>query len=184
MAKKVSAVLASLALIATMQPMAWGQDKCGGAKLKAAGKIAACELAVYAKAAAKNVAPDPTKLAKCSTKLMDAYTKAESGGDCVSEGDAGDIDSAASAFVDNILGNGVSSLHCHYVSGTCSGLCPKAYQTCQGPFSNFQLICFGGDDAGQPCTQVGQYNTECQCGVCKLINTNNKCKCVGGPPKD
>lgn len=76
---------------------------CAGAKMKAAGKSAGLKLACHAKAARQGATVDSTCLAKATTKLSTAFTKAESRGGCNTTGDANDvtdrIDSSVGAFV-------------------------------------------------------------------------------------
>jgi hypothetical protein len=76
-----------------------GVDACASAKLKAAGKLAACLLGLEAKAAANGTSPDGFKIAKCSEKLSTAFTKAETRGGCNTTGDAGNINGKVDAFV-------------------------------------------------------------------------------------
>src|SRR5712692_2606760 len=60
-------------------------SKCQGAKLKAAGKEAACLLSVKATTAAKGLpADDSAKVTKCTDGFHNAFTKANGGTDCTS----------------------------------------------------------------------------------------------------
>ena len=58
-------------------------SKCDSGVTKAAGKKASCKAGVYAKAQAKDTAPDPAKLAKCEAKFAASCSKAKSRGDCI-----------------------------------------------------------------------------------------------------
>src|SRR6185369_8476563 len=76
---------------------------CAGAKMKAAGKSAGLKLGCHAKGARRGATVDSACLAKATTKLSDAFTKAESRGGCNTTDDADDvtnrIDSSVGAFV-------------------------------------------------------------------------------------
>lgn len=65
---------------------------CAAAKIKAAGKAAACLVAVNAKGAASGAAPDETKKQKCRDVLSASFTKAETKPPCPTTGDAASIE--------------------------------------------------------------------------------------------
>jgi hypothetical protein len=58
-------------------------SKCDSGITKAAGKKVGCKAGVYAKAQAKDLPPDPAKLAKCESKFSDACAKAKGRADCI-----------------------------------------------------------------------------------------------------
>jgi hypothetical protein len=75
-------------------------DKCEAAKLRAAGKKALCRL----KEDAKAVLGKTADLAKCSTKLSEKFTAAETAGgpECPTTGDAAGIEARVDAATDGI----------------------------------------------------------------------------------
>src|SRR4051812_7663378 len=64
-------------------------NKCGGAKLKAAGRYAQSVLYCYASATRNNAMVDSECLNKASAKLGTSFTKAQAAGGCVTTGDDG-----------------------------------------------------------------------------------------------
>jgi len=78
------------------------QNKCAGAKIKAAGKKAKCLLDLEAKAAETGIAADPTKVQKCKSKLTSTFTKLEGKGGCATSGDAQAIEDKVDAFVADV----------------------------------------------------------------------------------
>ena len=76
--------------------------RCAESKLKAVGGGAACLLGVNAKAAGHGDPVDPEKAAKCSTKLTDAFTKADDKGGCIATGDGPAHTAATEAFVNTL----------------------------------------------------------------------------------
>src|SRR5215813_9193798 len=81
---------------------AHAQSKCTGGEIKAAGKKASCKLGVLSKAAAKNLAADTTKLAKCTGSFVSGYAKAVSQGDCITGVGAGTIETKVDNFVNDV----------------------------------------------------------------------------------
>ncbi len=77
-------------------------NKCQGAKVKAAGKKAACVLGLTAKLVGSGTPIDQAKLAKCRAKVGAAYSKLESKGGCTTTGDASAIEDKIDAFVDDV----------------------------------------------------------------------------------
>ena len=87
---RVTALICGLSLGLTTQAVAKtppGQ-KCSASKRAAAGKGVAAVLACYAKSASKGVPVDAICLSKATTKLTEAFAKAEKGGGCIKVGDA------------------------------------------------------------------------------------------------
>src|SRR5690348_6503638 len=80
-------------------------QRCAAAKIKAAGKAAACLLAVDARVAGGG-AIDPAKAAKCDARLADpvtgAFARAERHGGCLTVGDAPAIESRIDTLVHDI----------------------------------------------------------------------------------
>jgi hypothetical protein len=79
-------------------------QRCAAAKIRAAGKKAACLLALDAKTAG-GAAANPTKLQRCRDHLSDpvrgAFAKAEGRGGCATGGDAATVEAAIDGFVDS-----------------------------------------------------------------------------------
>src|SRR5689334_14243580 len=111
MLKGLTVGLGVLALVTATVGTASAQSKCTAAKLKAAGKKAACKLGVEAGAAGKNVAPDPLKLGKCTSSFTAAFSKAEaSTSPCVApNGDTTAIENKVDAFVNDVNSTEVGS---------------------------------------------------------------------------
>ena len=185
-------------------------SKCQSAKVKAAGKLAACVLGVDAKGAAQSMPSDTTKLMACKTKFEAASTTAEGLGDCgAAAGDASTIEAMIGLLetdMDCQLGAGPactcgtpaptrSSFTTSLGSGNCgstvnsSGL-PVATLAC-----NFLLT--GGGGSGVPPAQVPDYGalftkTNCCGNFLALTATtstdtgsNRNCtdaNCLYGPP--
>src|SRR5689334_12027366 len=80
-------------------------QRCAAAKIKAAGKAAACLLALDARVAGGG-APDPAKAAKCDARLADPVTggfaRAERHGGCLTVGDALAIESRIDALLHDV----------------------------------------------------------------------------------
>jgi hypothetical protein len=95
---------------------------CAGAKLKAAGKNAGLKLACHGKSARKGVAVDATCLAKADGKLLQAFTKAEQKGGCLTTGDANDVSDA----IDSSVGASVALLRPIQSGNRCVGVKLKA----------------------------------------------------------
>ena len=88
----------------------YAQNKCAGAKEKAAGKKAACLLALESKQAKSGDPIDPEKSQKCIDKYTSAFAKAEGKGECLTTGDVDDVEDMIDAFiadVDGQLGVGI-----------------------------------------------------------------------------
>jgi len=85
-----------------------GEDKCAGAKIKAAGKKTAAVLSCYAKAVSKGTPLDSGCIAKADGKLTSAFSKAEAKGGCNTTGDAAaietKIDSCTADVADDLTG--------------------------------------------------------------------------------
>jgi hypothetical protein len=79
------------------------QQKCGTAKMKAAGRKASDRTKCFERAVQKSTAVDPGCLSKADLKLFTTFQNIEAGGGCVFTGDApaveAGIDSAVGAFV-------------------------------------------------------------------------------------
>jgi hypothetical protein len=81
----------ALAFVGTANAAA-GPSQCSGGKIKAAGKLASCEVGAYAKATSVD-------LSKCRLKFAPAFSKAESAGDCIAgTGDASAIQAKVESF--------------------------------------------------------------------------------------
>jgi hypothetical protein len=81
-------------------------SKCQGAKLKGAGKYAACVAGVKATTIAKGLPmDDPVKLAKCGTTLTNVFQKAEAPvpNDCATTGDKDAIKKELDLFIGALL---------------------------------------------------------------------------------
>jgi poly(3-hydroxybutyrate) depolymerase len=76
---------------------------CAAAKVKAAGKEAACLLSVAAKAVAIGGMPDTEKTQKCRDALSNSVTKAETKPPCPTLADAGPIDDAIETFAGSLV---------------------------------------------------------------------------------
>jgi hypothetical protein len=92
-------VLAGFTLLLVSAGPVAAQNKCAGAKIKAAGKKAKCLLGLEAKEAKGGVAPAADKIAKCKGKLSSTFSKNETKGGCLTTGDAQDIEDKVDAFV-------------------------------------------------------------------------------------
>src|SRR5437764_15435363 len=92
-------MLPALLLLAFVVPPDTGaQDKCGAAKLKAAGKKAYEKAACYAKARAKGIDVDATCLQKVELKFSAIFDKYDPSGTCLTTGDAGAIEAKVDAW--------------------------------------------------------------------------------------
>src|SRR2546426_11082171 len=80
-------------------------NKCQGAKIKDAGKKAACLAGLQAKVVGAGSTLDPAKVAKCEAKVGAAYAKLESKVPqaCNTTGDAGTIETKVDNFVDDLV---------------------------------------------------------------------------------
>jgi hypothetical protein len=83
----------------------WGQlgSTCQGAKVKDAGRKAACLAGLRAKVVGAGVPLDPAKVAKCEAKVGAAYAKLEAKPGCNTYGDAGVIETKVDNFVDDLV---------------------------------------------------------------------------------
>src|SRR5436309_3409711 len=97
--KLAAFTVGALALIASPS---WAQlpNKCQGAKIKDAGKKAACLAGLRAKVVGAGATLDPAKVTKCEAKVGAAYTKLESKVPqaCNTTGDAGTIETKVDNF--------------------------------------------------------------------------------------
>jgi hypothetical protein len=178
-----------------------GVDACAWAKLKGAGKLAACLLGLEAKAAGKGMPLDVFKVAKCSERMSTAFSKAESKGGCNTTGDGGDIDSKVFAFVGDANAELSSSptttnttatstttttspVPCGDTFPSCNGSCPSD-QACAATGGGCSCVtasqcaeslgCFTDcDGPGSPCPPG--YGT-CDCGP----QPDPPCVCIGPP---
>ena len=76
------ALAAGLGVVLVASGSALAASKCDSGVTKAAGKKEGCLCGVYAKAQAKGLTPDPTKIQKCKDKFSASCTKAQSAADC------------------------------------------------------------------------------------------------------
>ena len=91
-------MLPALLLLAfVLAPDAGAQDKCGAAKLKAAGKKAYGKAGCYAKARSRGVDVDPRCLEKVELQFSATFDKYDSRGGCLTTGDATAMFSAGPA---------------------------------------------------------------------------------------
>jgi hypothetical protein len=81
-----------------------GPSRCTTAKYKSAGKKAKGKLDCHAKALTKGTIPDSTCLAKTEVKFSATVAKAEAKvpADCLTSGDAGDVETRIDTFVDDV----------------------------------------------------------------------------------
>lgn len=130
------AVLASLVFFASLPASAQILDKvesaCASTKLKATGKKVNAKLKCEAKAIQKEQpAADPECLSKAEAVFLQAFTKAEAKGGCVSEGDAASVEANVDELVDDEIvrqRTGVGPLPtCINLGGSCgtcgTGIC-------------------------------------------------------------
>lgn len=87
-------------LLLTLSPaLSLAQNKCAGAKIRAACKKASCKVNLEAKQASAGGAVDPAKVAKCESKFDATFAKNEAKGGCATTGDAAAIEAKVDAFV-------------------------------------------------------------------------------------
>ena len=77
----------------------WAQNKCQGAKVKAAEKLAACILGGEAKVLAKGGTFDPST---CQSKFATAWGKLEAKGGCATNGDLSAIQNMVDSFAADV----------------------------------------------------------------------------------
>jgi cysteine-rich repeat protein len=97
--------LALVCLLGAMAAPAWADpaaDLCGGAKLRATGKLAKGLSNCAVKAMRKNETPDADCVAKATGKLGPLFGKAEGKGGCATTGDAGAMATEVDAAVDGL----------------------------------------------------------------------------------
>src|SRR2546426_10032904 len=78
------------------------QQKCASAKIKLAGKKAACLLGLQSKEEASAVTADPLKGQKCKDKTSAAYAQADLKGGCGGIGDGPAIETKVDNLVDHL----------------------------------------------------------------------------------
>jgi hypothetical protein len=98
---KLALAVGVLAFVAT-GGVAQAQNKCAGAKIKAACKKAQCILGLEAKSCSGGAPVDPAKLAKCISKYTSTFSKLEAKGGCLTTGDVQDIEDKVDAFVADV----------------------------------------------------------------------------------
>src|SRR5438128_11352817 len=100
--KLAAFAVGALALIASPS---WAQlpNKCQGAKVKGAGKKAACLAGLRAKVVGSGAALDPAKVMKCEAKVGAAFAKLDGKGSCGTTGDAGAIETKVDNFIDDVV---------------------------------------------------------------------------------
>jgi len=96
------AALGAFAFLAATGSPALATNKCASAKIKAAGKKAACKLSLRGKNASSGDPIDPLKEQKCVDKFNSAFTKAEAKPPCTTNGDATAIENKVDAFVADV----------------------------------------------------------------------------------
>src|SRR5439155_8378124 len=96
MREKLKLAVMAVGALALIAYPSWASlpNKCQGAKIKDAGKKAACLAGLHAKVVGSGATLDPAKVAKCEAKVGAAYTKLESKVPqaCNTTGDAGAIE--------------------------------------------------------------------------------------------
>src|SRR5215468_1084171 len=109
-------------------------QKCTAAKLKAAAKKLSAKLACYAKAASKNAPVDDGCLGKAETAFRTAFSKAESKGGCIPNGDATPVE------VEDFIQSLVTALP---DGGTkAGGKCAAGKRKAAGKKAMAQLLCY------------------------------------------
>src|SRR5712692_1024470 len=184
------AMALSLALVTS----AGAQDKCGGAKMKAAGKKAAGQTACYAKALAKS---STTLLQPCldkvGAKFATAFSKAEQHPPCLTQMDAGAVEAVVDMCTQEIfeaLRNNCSdgivqpNEQCddgNFVSGDgCSAFCATEHgYTCTGEPSACTTTCGDGLVANVEACDDG--NTVDGDGCSATCAVEHGYSCVGSP---
>ncbi len=78
-------------------------NKCQGAKIKNAGKKAACVLGLQGNLVANGTPIDAARLAKCQAYVGAVYAKLEFKSGCSTTGDATVIENKVDAFVDDVV---------------------------------------------------------------------------------
>ena len=78
-------------------------DDCAAAKMKAAGRYGQGLLACNAVATRQDEMVDPLCTASAAGKLEDAFQRAEDGGGCATQSDAGAIEDGVSGDIDTVL---------------------------------------------------------------------------------
>jgi len=78
-------------------------DRCGGSKMKAAGRYAQAVLTCHSTATRRGESVDPACVSKASGKLTSGFQKAEDRGGCVTNDDEGTTESAVDIDVDAVL---------------------------------------------------------------------------------
>jgi hypothetical protein len=92
----------AFAFVAATSGAAHAQNKCAGAKIKAAAKKTTCKATLEEKQAGKGGTIDPAKVAKCEATFSKGFAKAEAKGSCLSTGDAATIEAKVDAFVSDL----------------------------------------------------------------------------------
>ncbi|HXC53169.1 MAG TPA: PQQ-dependent sugar dehydrogenase [Candidatus Limnocylindrales bacterium] len=98
-----TAVFSAALLASTSVRADEAADRCGAAKMKAAGRYGQALLFCNAAATRRDEAVDPLCTAKAADKLDGAIQKADDAGGCVTGMDAGAIEGAVSGDVDAVL---------------------------------------------------------------------------------
>jgi hypothetical protein len=96
-------VLVAVAFVGLAVRPAVAQNRCAGAKLKAAAKASRCLLKEEAKAALDG-SLDVEDVQLCHAKLLATFTKVEFRPPCLTTGDGQEIDDKISAFVADVSG--------------------------------------------------------------------------------
>jgi hypothetical protein len=103
--KVLAATAITLALVPPARAAGTAAQQCASAKIKAAGKKAACLLSLDALAAGGRPV-DPTRVQKCKDTLGDpmhgVFARAETRGGCLTAGDAPAVEATVDAFVDDV----------------------------------------------------------------------------------
>jgi hypothetical protein len=135
-------------------------QRCQAAKLKQAGKYAACRLQAARKAALREQSPD---LSACDLKLANAWERAEGGGDCETAGDLAAIQDELSTSAQTVIGAlkpGVLFATCGGSYPQCGGFCPA------GEVCVRERTCgsgFGTCTEDADCEPFGCLPTGCTC---------------------
>src|SRR5262245_61904926 len=97
--KTIAVLTVALALATTVH----AQDKCGAAKLKAAGKKAYGKASCYAKARARGINVDTTCLQLVELKFAAVFQKYDGTGLCLTTGDTDPIEAKVDAWVQDVF---------------------------------------------------------------------------------
>lgn len=131
---RVGALVAALALSLVAVQAGAATDPantCAVAKQKAAGQKLVGKLKCYGIATKKGVAVDSDCLANVEEKFVGAFTKAESGGDCATTGDADDIELLIDSTLEDLLAALPGGPTITTTTTTMPPTCANTYPACE-----------------------------------------------------